>query len=550
MKNILITGLAIFALIFLSACSNDDYDIGEITAPSNLTVTTQVIGQTEEMPDGDGSGAVSFQASADNAMTYKFIYGDGFEEVSPSGRTTHSFNENGVNEYTVTVIASGTGGASANTTTTVRVFSDFNDPETKSMLTGGSSKTWYVAASQPGHLGVGPSSGEGFTSPIWYAAVPFEKAGSPTSACFYEDELTFSLDANDNIVYNYDNMGQTFFNVDYTQDFGGSGGEDQCNAFTPAESYNVSLAPSSSGLPADATTGTVINISGGGFMSYYIGASSFEILEMTNNYMHVRAVMGNNPALAWYLKFTTAQGEEEEEEQAELETQFENLVWSDEFDAGDAPSDEFWNFEIGNGENGWGNQEAQYYTADNAVIEDGVLNINLIAEATNGFNYSSSRITTMDKFEFQYGRVEVRAKLPEGGGVWPAIWMLGANFDEVGWPETGEIDIMEYKGNEPDIVHGSLHFPGNFGGNAVTETTMVENASDEFHNYTVEWTEDQIIFAVDNKIFHVFDNTENTPFHSPFFLILNVAMGGTFGGEIDPAFEQSAMEVDYVRVYQ
>ncbi|TDN87411.1 glycosyl hydrolase family 16 [Salegentibacter sp. 24] len=550
MKNIIKTSLTALLLIFFSACTNDDYDMGEITTPSNLNVITEVVGQSDEMPNGDGSGTVNFSVSADNAISYKFIYGDGFEEVSASGETTHSFNENGVNEYTVTVVASGTGGASSNMTTTVTVFSNFNDPETKELLTGGSSKTWYVAASQPGHLGVGPSSGEGFTSPIYYAAAPYEKAGAPVSSCFYTDELTFSLNDSDNIIYNYNNNGQTFINVAYTSDFGGSGAEDQCLEYDGTGDFNVSLSPSTSGLPEDATTGTVINIANGGTMSYYVGSSSYEVLDITPTTMHVRVIPGTDPALAWYLKFTTSQEEEGEEEQAELETQFETLIWSDEFDQGDIPSDENWNFEIGNGENGWGNQEAQYYTDENAVIEEGILNINLIAEETSGYDYSSSRITTMDKFEFQYGRVEVRAKLTEGGGTWPAIWMLGSNFEDVGWPETGEIDIMEYKGNEPNVVHSTLHYPGNAGGNAVTESTIVENAATEFHNYTVEWTEEQIIFAVDNQIYHVFDNSENTPFHKPFFLILNVAMGGTFGGEIDPDFQQTAMEIDYVRVYQ
>jgi hypothetical protein len=363
MKNITLIKRTFFFLLLVSvgmSCVEDDYSIGELTTPSNLTVTTQVVGATEDSPYGDGSGAVQFNASASDAMAYKFIYGDGFEEVSHSGRTTHNFNENGVNDYTVTVIASGTGGVSANTTTTVTVFSDFSDPETKQLLTGGSTKTWYVAAAQPGHLGVGPSSGEGFSSPIWYAAAPYEKAGAPVSSCFYTDELTFSLQG-DNIVYNYDNMGQTFFNADYTSDFGGSGSQDECLDISPAASYSVSLSPSSSGLSGDQTVGTVINISGGGFMSYYIGTSSYEILEITSSYMHVRAIMGNNPALAWYLKFTTSQ-EGEEEEPDEVASEYNDLLWEQDFDTDGPLDDEVWNFETGNGQAGWGNQEQQYYT--------------------------------------------------------------------------------------------------------------------------------------------------------------------------------------------
>jgi beta-glucanase (GH16 family) len=550
MKNITLIKRTFFFLLLVSvgmSCVEDDYSIGELTTPTNLTVTAEVVGVTEETPYGDGSGAVQFNASASDAMTYKFIYGDGFEEVSHSGRTTHSFNENGINDYTVTVIASGTGGVSANTTTTVTVFSDFNDPETKQLLTGGSSKTWYVAASQPGHLGVGPASGEGSSSPIWYAAAPFEKAGAPVSSCFYTDELTFSLEG-ENIVYNYDNMGQTFYNASYGPDFGGSGSEDECLDFSPAASYNVSLSPSTSGLTEEQTVGTVINISGGGFMSYYIGTSSFEILEITPTFMHVRAIMGNDPGLAWYLKFTTSQGEEEEPD--EFTSIYNDLLWEQDFDTDGPLDEEIWNFETGNGQAGWGNQEQQYYTTENAVIENGNLVITARAEERDGINYTSSRITTEDKFQFQYGRVEARAKLPEGAGTWPAIWMLGSNFREVGWPESGEIDIMEHVGNQQDVIHGTLHYPGRSGGNADGGSLEVPNVSTEFHIYTMEWSPERIVFLVDDQIVHTYANDPSSSFNQEFFLILNVAMGGTFGGEIDPAFEESSMEVDYIRVYQ
>lgn len=549
MKNIKSIKTNFFYLLLISlmvSCVEDDYDIGEITAPTNLQVTAEIEGVTEEMPDGDGSGIVHFSASADNAMTYKFIYGDGFTEVSHDGTTTHPYTgQSGVNDYLVTVIASGAGGASSNITTTVTVFSDFDDPETKQLLTGGSSKTWYVAASRPAHLGVGPAAGEGFTAPIWYSAAPFEKAGAEVSSCFYTDEMTFTLNGN-NIVYNYENHDQTFFNAAYGPDFGGSGSEDECLDYEPAGSYNVSLSPSTSGIPDDQTVGTVINISDGGFLSYYIGASSYEILELTPNYMHVRALMGNDPGLAWYLKLTTAQGSEEPEE---FESEYTELFWEADFDTDGDLDPGIWNFETGNN-NGWGNQEAQYYTEDNATIENGNLVITARAEDINGFGYSSSRITTKDKVEFQYGRVEARAKLPEGAGTWPAIWMLGSNFDEVGWPASGEIDIMEHVGNQQDVIHGTLHYPGRSGGNADGGSLTVPNVSSEFHIYTMEWSPERIVFLVDDQVVHTYDNNPNSPFNQDFFLILNVAMGGTFGGAIDPAFEESSMEVDYIKIFQ
>ncbi len=547
MKKLMNICLTAVLLISFSSCVDDDFDFGEITAPTNLTVTTEVVGVTAEMPDGDGSGLVRFNASADNAMTYKFIYGDGFTEVSYDGTTVHPFTSaSGVNDYTVTIIASGTGGASSNITTTVTVFSDFNDPETKQLLTGGSTKTWYIAASQPAHLGVGPASGENFTFPSYYAATPFEKAGSPVSSCFYNDEMTFTLQGDD-IIYNYDNMGQTFFNAAYGAQFGGSGSEDQCLNYTPSGPMRVSLSPSTSGMPEAETTGTVINITDGGFLSYYIGASSYEILEITPNYMHVRAIMGSEPSLAWYLKLTTAQGSEEPEE---FESIYDDLLWEQDFNTAGALNPDIWNYEIGTGSNGWGNNELQYYTDDNAEIVDGNLVITAKAEPTNGSAYSSSRITTEDNFEFKYGRVEVRAKLPEGVGTWAAIWMLGSNFAEVGWPASGEIDIMEFVGRDPNTILGTLHYPGRSGGNADGGEIEIEDPSSEFHIYTMEWTPERIVFLVDGEVFHTYANSPTSPFNQEFFLILNIAMGGNLGGNVDPNFDESSMLVDYIRVYQ
>ncbi|MDX1760674.1 MAG: glycoside hydrolase family 16 protein [Christiangramia sp.] len=548
MKNIFLRLTLVIALCtgFVS-CVEDDYDIGEITAPTNLEVDAEIVGQSEDMPNGDGSGQVNFSASANGAMTYKFIYGDGFSDVAADGNVSHPFNKNGVNDYLITVIAYGPGGTSTSETVTVTVFSNFSDPETKQLLTGGDTKTWYVAAAQAGHLGVGPSNGDGYDSPIYYAATPFEKAGEDVSACFYTDVLTFSLDSNDNIIYNQDNNGATFYNVDYTD----GAGEDQCRDLDTSGDRMASLAPGTSGIPT--STGTAINFTEGGFMSYFIGTSTYEILEITENSMYVRAIPGSNPALAWYLKFTTTPYDEQGsggDGDDEFETEFENQIWEATFDDETSLDTSVWNYEIGNGDNGWGNGEAQYYTEANTSIVDGNLLITAKRESESGFDFTSSRITTQDNFEFTYGRVEARAKLPEGGGTWPAIWMLGNNFDEVGWPATGEIDIMEHKGNEPGVIHGSLHYPGASGGDADTNTTTIENPSSEFHTYTMEWSSERIVFLVDSEVYHTYENTPDSAFNKDFFLILNVAMGGTFGGDIDPAFQESSMEIDYIRVYQ
>jgi beta-glucanase (GH16 family) len=265
--------------------------------------------------------------------------------------------------------------------------------------------------------------------------------------------------------------------------------------------------------------------------------------------MHIR-VLQTEPSgnvIAWYQKLSTSlpiNGGGVCDENNDV------LVWSEEFDVDGAPNTDNWGYDLGGG--GWGNQEEQYYTdrPENVIVEGGFLKIKTIAEPFNGSEYTSARILSKDKFEFKYGRVVARARFPEGAGTWPAIWMLGANFETMTWPACGEIDIVEHRGNEQNTIHGSLHYPGNSAGNANSNTTIVANVSSEFHEYEVLWTESCINFYVDGEEYHTFSNTEDEPFKQDFFLILNTAMGGTFGGSIDPNFSDSTFEVDYIRVYQ
>ena len=226
------------------------------------------------------------------------------------------------------------------------------------------------------------------------------------------------------------------------------------------------------------------------------------------------------------------------------------LIWSDEFDTPGAPDPSKWGYDIGAG--GWGNNELQYYTnrLENAAVSNGTLKIVLKAESFSGSNYTSARILTRGKFSFQYGKVEVRAKLPAGGGTWPAIWSLGNNFGTVGWPACGEIDIMEHVGNQLNKIFGTLHHPGHSGGNADGGFTVISNATTEFHKYGMEWSPTSIKFSVDDVVYYTFANNSSLPFNQPFFLIMNIAMGGNFGGTVDPAFVSGTMEVDYIRVYQ
>jgi len=226
------------------------------------------------------------------------------------------------------------------------------------------------------------------------------------------------------------------------------------------------------------------------------------------------------------------------------------LVWSEEFDVAGAPNPAKWGYDLGAG--GWGNNEVQNYTnrADNAVVSNGTLRITAKAETYNGSAYTSARLLSKDKFSFKYGKVEVSAKLPTGVGTWPAIWMLGSNITTVGWPACGEIDIMEHLGRDLNKIYATLHHPGHSGANGDGTTVVIPTATTEFHKYSLEWTAATIKISVDDVPFFSFTNNPGLPFNQNFFFILNIAMGGNFGGPVDPAFTSATMEIDYVRVYQ
>lgn len=547
-KNLKNIAKFLMLLVLVSSCQDDDKKFGDLVTPTNLTITYELVGKDAENPDGDGTGKVALKAVADNATSYKFFFSDETSENSPTGEFTKQFTKNGVNTYTVTAVAYGTGGNSTSTSIEVTVLSTFSDPEAVQFLTGGTTKTWYWYASKQGHLGVGPTESANPADlyvPKHYAAAPFEKSGA---TCFYEEKLVFTLDG-DAIRYNLNTNGSVFFNAAYNSVGGSSAPDDQCLPYDTSATKTVNLGPSTSGLPVDKTTGTTMSFTDGGFMGYYVGATSYEILKITDTELHVRTIMGNDPTLAWYHIFTT---KTIEEQQTAGEPNYTALKFSDEFDVDGAPDASKWTTEIGNGTDGWGNNELQYYKAENAVVQNGILKITAKKEATNGFQYSSARLITHNKFDFTYGKVEIRAKLPKGVGTWPALWMLGSNFDEPGkgWPVCGEIDIMEHVGKTQNHILGTLHMPGNSGGDGISGGTTVAGVSEDFHIYTLVWSPTKITWSVDGTVFHSYNNTASTPFNSDFFMILNVAMGGNLGGPVDANFTESSMEVDYIKIYQ
>jgi beta-glucanase (GH16 family) len=231
------------------------------------------------------------------------------------------------------------------------------------------------------------------------------------------------------------------------------------------------------------------------------------------------------------------------------------LVWHDEFDGTEIDTAN-WTYDIGAG--GWGNGEAQYYTSrpENARVENGMLVIDARQEKYQDSYYTSARLKTQGLQSFQYGRIEARLRVPSGDGMWPAFWMLGSTFDGTNWPDCGEVDIMEYVGREPDLIIGTLHGPGYSGASGLSQWNRQEYAiADDFHTYAIEWKPGQIDWFYDGAKYHTVTPADLSGrqwvFDQPFFIILNLALGGTLGGPIglDTVFP-AQFYVDYVRVYE
>lgn len=241
------------------------------------------------------------------------------------------------------------------------------------------------------------------------------------------------------------------------------------------------------------------------------------------------------------------------------------LVWSDEFESTERilPDSTKWNYDVGG--HGWGNNEKQYYKAaslNNSYVENGLLHIVALKENFENAEYTSAKLITYGKKTAKYGRIEVSAKLPRGKGTWPAIWMLPQTIQtkEEGWPLCGEIDIMEHVGKDPDVIHVSLHSElyNHIKGTQITYFEKLADVFNVFHEYAIEWTEHYIKFYIDNKLFYEsykgedgrIPGNEGWPFDKPYYLILNLAIGGNWGGEIDDSIFPCEMQIDYVRIYE
>ena len=311
MKNLLkYSAILAGVLILFGGCQKESYELGDLITPTDVQLSYTISGADEANPNGDGSGVVNFVATANNNINFTYLFGDGQNnEVSPDGKVSHMFTKTGVHTYNVTVLANGTGGLTASKSVSVEVYSSFEDPEALQFLTGGSSKTWYWASDVPAHAGMGPISddygGLDFAWPNWWRIGTWDSEKS----CMYGDEFVFTK--TDNGLTFEMTTGMAFVPGTYAGKIGVDG--DQCHGEDVATTMfgvkNVSFAPSSTkaalegALDGKPYRGTSMSFSDGGFMGWYVGASTYDIIEITETTLHVRIEEAGTAA--WYHKFTS-----------------------------------------------------------------------------------------------------------------------------------------------------------------------------------------------------------------------------------------------------
>ncbi|MFW2377415.1 MAG: family 16 glycosylhydrolase [Cellulophaga baltica] len=549
MKNIKIILLGVFGLLLLG-CQEDEPDLDVIVAPSNLQVSVELVGADADNPNGDGSGTVNLTATADDAISYQFVY-NGNREAIPSGSKTYNFSTTGLNNYSVAVIAVGAAGLSTSYILDLEVFASYSAPEDLlQMLVADGTRTWRIKAESGGHFGLGPVGGN--IPAEWYSATANEKSATG----MYDDRYIFNSDGSFTHITNsvnddpsVDTSGTIFGRVNLVDELGAH--NEEANG---SDIENYPYADYSNQWTLSAPDGLeTLSLGGTAFLGYYTGGDhNYRIFSRTANEMILTTADGNNEFNWWFI--LTADDEGVVQEPSSVDVTFTNLIWSDDFDVDGTPNAANWTYDIGAG--GWGNNESQYYTnsTNNAVVSDGTLKITAKAETFSGSNYTSARLKSQGLFDFTYGRVDIRAKLPQAGGTWPALWMLGSNFETVGWPNSGEIDIMEHVGNNLNVVQSAIHTLSSSGNTINKGETTATNVASEFHVYSVNWSENEISFLIDDVIFYTYNpavkDDQTWPFDESQFLIMNIAMGGTLGGTIDSAFTEDTMEIDYVRVYQ
>ena len=503
--------------------------------PSNLSLSISIEGQDSENPYGNGSGKVKFTASATNAVSYSYRFGTGDIQNSSSS-VDYTYSEPGTKTYNVTVLAYSSTNHYKSISKTITVYvKAVSDITLLELLAGNSSKTWKINYSQDAHFSNGSSD---FQYPTYWSAFSHSKSDSG----FYDDEFIFNVDGTYTHTTNNTIFGKaTFLESDFGQQSGYNANSDGDIENYPLENYQTTFyAKNENGEDK-------IEFGDNGFLGFYVGQQNFTISCFDETNILFRTV--DTTGIAWYFWLTT-----EAISQTPSFKQFNNLFWSDEFSVDGTIDSTKWVHETGTGEWGWGNNEEQHYTnrAENIKIEDGFLKITARKESYASSEYTSARIKTHKKLDFKYGRVDVRAKMPsKTKGVWPAIWMLGSNINDVGWPACGEIDIQEYAHTNNFTVQSTVHHPDVSPGEGDTHVASGYNdIHDKFYTYSLVWTKEALTFYVDGNPHSIVANSCNIPFNSDFFILLNFAMGGTMGGDIDENFSSDSFEIDYVKVYK
>ncbi|HMO33337.1 MAG TPA: PKD domain-containing protein [Lacibacter sp.] len=286
------TALLLSGALLLSSCEKTKYSFGEIKTPADLTLTAVVQGVDASNPFGNGTGRVDITATANNALTYRIDFGDGNSQVVPSGKITYKYNSPGTADYTITVRAVGTGGNLSTISKQVKVFVAFEIPANiLSALTGSGSKVWVCDRTEPGHFGVGPADA---FSPIWYSANPNERAD-----CVYDDEITFSKDANNNIFMNVDNKGQSFV-IGAAAGYYGLSSAEACVPLAPGGNKKLAFMDATSNSTSAVSTRIQFMVPGNGIVNFGTGNNTYEILSVTDTQMHLRNI--GSDGNAWYQK--------------------------------------------------------------------------------------------------------------------------------------------------------------------------------------------------------------------------------------------------------
>jgi beta-glucanase (GH16 family) len=543
MKNIYKSIFYLLIILGINGCQEDEPKLETLLVPKNLVVNAQV--------SDDESGNVTVTSTADNALTIHVVFKENAEPVvvGPGEPAKFQYIQSGDYTQNITVVAYAPGGIASSTTISIDLSVRLLiDPDILRKIAGDGSKRWVWNKEEEGHWGADAAFNEQNDG---YKAPP-----NTLNPCAYDDVLIFGYDANDTYSYKME-LGENnetligWADVQYFfPDSNPTQYVDECHDIT---NTNPKIETDTGFLIFRGEDGELYLQVENSTLSFWSGAQVYKILELTDDFLSVRG--DHKPILedieiAYYHEFRPEGYDPDKDED------FTNLVWQDEFDTDGSPAVENWNYDIGTGRNGWGNNESQYYTdrTENVTVVDGVLKITAKKESFEGSDYTSSRLRTEGKFDFTYGRVDVKAKLPSGGGAWPAIWMLGSNFSTVGWPKCGEIDIMEYVANNPGTVQSALHTLSSSGATINMKATSITNETSEFHIYSVIWSDRSIKFLIDDEEFYTYNpdvkNESTWPFDADQFLILNIAMGGNLGGTIDPDFDETVMEIDYVRVYQ